>query len=170
MRYKSLFIASMAASMLLTGCMQPMRKTTGMHPTGMHPDVTSVTVRFKMPPEPRQFVTSHSEFGTRLVLDPMYDGFIDTNLNNQDSNKESDVVHVALWGSGYNGFDVTHRPAPLAPGGYTFAFLDPDYTTAIQGWVNVNDTSEDMIHFFEKVERSYSRAETVDRVRSRTAR
>ena len=128
MRDKSLFIASMAASLLLTGCMQPMRTKTI---TRMHPDVTSVTVRFKMPPEPKQFATSQSEFGTKLVLDPMYDGFVDSNLSTGD-NTESDIVHVALWGSGYNGFDVTHRATPLAPGSYTFAFLDPDYTTATE--------------------------------------
>ncbi len=146
MRHKSLWIATLAASMLFTGCAQSARTKT----TKLHMDIHSVAVRFKMPPEPKQFATSQSEFGTKLVLDPMYDGFVDSSNIGNDASKESDVVHLALWGSGYDGFDVTHRTAPLAPGAYTFAYLDPDYTTAIQGWVHVNDTGDDMIHFLKK--------------------
>ena len=60
------------------------------------------------------------------------------------------VHHVALWGNGYDGSDVTHAAAELPPGDYTFAFFDPQNRAAMQGWLEVNHDQGDLVELLRR--------------------
>lgn len=67
-----------------------------------------------------------------------------------DAMQPTPVHHVALWGNGYDGSDVTHAAAELPPGDYTFAFFDPQNRAAMQGWLEVNHDQGDLVELLRR--------------------
>ncbi|UCC29081.1 MAG: hypothetical protein JSU86_12865 [Phycisphaerales bacterium] len=137
MRRGLLMGAILAASPWLIGC-------SG---TGMQTELAQVAVRFVIPPEPEPFADTDTDVEARWVVDTPYDGFIDT-----DSAviPVSDAYHVALWGGPFEGNDVTYDATALAPGSYTFAYLDRPDDSMMQGWLEVNYEGKDLLDYLYK--------------------
>jgi len=109
------------------------------------PDFGSVGVRFVVPPMPESVNPNLAATGSSFVSETDYSGFVP----DADYNAE-DMSHVALWGNGFNGHDVTYAATALQPGIYTFAYLEPDSDNAVQGWVDVDPGGTEMIDFLNR--------------------
>jgi len=109
------------------------------------PDYGSVDVRFVVPPMPETVNPNLAATGSTHVNDTDYTGFVPV----ADTDPAS-MSHVALWGNGFNGHDVTYANTALQPGIYTFAYLQPDEDKAVQGWVDINPGGTDMIDFLNR--------------------
>ncbi|MGD2108669.1 MAG: hypothetical protein PVI86_04690, partial [Phycisphaerae bacterium] len=129
--------ATLVASGLLIGC-NATTKTTS------HVELTPVSVRFVMPPEPDALAHRHAQSDARLTTDGSYDGFADLYAT---GTSPTDVYHVALWGDAFAGNDVTYGLTSLQPGEYTFAFVDRKQGDMMQGWLDVNQDRDSMLGF-----------------------
>lgn len=109
------------------------------------PDYGSVDVRFVVPPMPENTDSNLATTGSTHVNEAGYTGFVPVAGTDPET-----MSHVALWGNGFNGHDVTYADTALQPGIYTFAYLKPDQDKAVQGWVDVNPGGTDMIDFLNR--------------------
>ena len=137
MRRGLLMGAILAASPWLIGC-------SG---TVMQTELAQVAVRFVIPPEPEPFAETDTYAEARWVVDTPYDGFVDTD---NAVIPVSDAYHVALWGGPFEGNDVTYSATALAPGSYTFAYLDRPDDSMMQGWLEVNYEGKDLLDYLYK--------------------
>ncbi len=130
--------ATLALITLAAGCAST--KATSSY-SGITADFTAVGVRFVVPPMPKS--TDLKIAGTGgFVSDSSYSGFVPVaDLAGED------ISHVALWGGGFNGHDVTYASTALQPGMYTFAFINPDKDEAVQGWLDVNPGGTEIVDF-----------------------
>lgn len=143
MMQKLMIRAAFVMPLLTTACMRTASNVT------IQPDFAKVSVRFVMPPEPGRIASEIVEPSARLAADASMTMLAEQPTGTPKFTNKSDLVHVALWGGGFDGEDVTHSSASLEPGAYTFAFLDPDTSTAVQGWINVNARDTEMIDFLQ---------------------
>jgi len=104
-----------------------------------------VSVRFVAPPAPERFVAACDESEVRLASDTYHDGTPTEHVAGSDWAPPEDPRFVALWGGGYDGYDVTYSDAPLEPGHYTFGLWDQTHATGLQGWLNVNNSRADLV-------------------------
>lgn len=110
--------------------------------TNFATDFSSVGVRFVVPPSPESTTTNLASTGNSYADATGYSGFVPVaDLN------DGGTSHVALWGGGFNGQDVTFASTALEPGMYTFAYLNPDSQSAIQGWLDVNPGGTEILDF-----------------------
>jgi len=127
----------LAASPWLIGCSGTVTRT----------ELTQVAVRFVIPPEPEPFANADTDADVRWVVDASYDGFVDTDST---ARPVPDAYHVALWGGPFEGNDVTYSATSLAPGSYTFAYLDRPDDSLMQGWLEVNYEGKDLLDYLYK--------------------
>ncbi len=145
MRRHSLITAVLAVPILLTGCMRH-STTTAIR----HADFSSVAVRFALPGEGPQYSMADSPSNAQLVVDRGYRGFQEGGFGGSNPTVPTQLRHVALWGNGFDGTDITQNVTLMKPGAYMFAFIDPAYSTMIQGWVDVNYSDHDMLDILQK--------------------
>lgn len=139
MRHKLFCTATLVAPLLLTGCMRQMATTE------VRPDLASVGVRFVMASEPVRFTDADGTVQTQFVADQPYSGVGGAGFTGGPTEPELDAYHVALWGGGFEGHNVTYRIASLTPGQYTFAFFDRDHGDLMQGWLDVRSTGNGIL-------------------------
>ncbi len=131
--------ASLAMIGLAAGCAST--KTTSSY-SSIAVDFTAVGVRFVVPPMPKSMDPTLAGTGSSFVSDSNYSGFVPVaDLAGED------ISHVALWGGGFNGHDVTYASTALQPGMYTFAYMNPDKDEAVQGWMDVNPGGTEILDF-----------------------
>lgn len=138
-----------AATLALTGCMRPAANTQWQK------GWTSVAVRFALPEEPQYFSDSAATFNAHLASQNStgYTGWVqgESQVGLVDANTPTghDNYHVALWGNGFAGNEVTYRLTALKPGDYNFACFDNNKSKAMQGWMNVNFGQSDLVSILQ---------------------
>lgn len=136
-RIRVLLTASLVVPLVLTGCAWPAGSSKVKN---RHWDPSAVAVRFVVPPAPQRWTGEMDESGTKLVADSSYNGLVDENQNPVPG-----PYHVALWGPGFQGNNVTYTGAMMKPGHYTFAFFDQSKSNSVQGWVQVNQENTSLL-------------------------
>jgi hypothetical protein len=134
----------MGTAVALTGCMRPISRTTQ--------NQSAVAIRWVLPQEGELFSNSAASYNAHLASSGYtgytgnVEGFSSTTLVSDIGYIPTpDARHVALWGNGFKGHDVTYALTSLTPGQYTFAYFDADRASAMQGWVDVNLRGDDLI-------------------------
>lgn len=136
--YTTLPVAALA---LAAGCASSGSSST----TNFTADLSSVGVRFVIPPAPETTASNLASSGAAYADLAGYTGFVPVSEIN-----DGESSHVALWGGGFNGQDVTFASTALEPGMYTFAYLNPDSDSAVQGWLDVNPGGTQILDFLTR--------------------
>ncbi len=109
---------------------------------------TPVAVRFVMPAGAEAIARAHFEHGdTRLASDEAGSQAPSAGMTAPLSGSD---LHVALWGGGLEGRDVTNGPVSLPPGSYTFAFFHSSRAAMLQGWMEVQPAGTDLADYLIK--------------------
>lgn len=143
MRHKSFFVATLAVPVIFAGCSRSMGSAE------VNTNFTPVAVRFVNNPDFYDQTFGGSGTGATFTSDSPYGGVQGDGTTYGYTNPKQ-TQHVALWGGGFNGHDVTHAVAALEPGSYTFAMLAADKNRAIQGWVEVGAGGTELVHFLQR--------------------
>ncbi len=143
MRHKSFFVATLAVPVIFAGCSRSMGSAE------VSTNFTPVAVRFVNNPDFYDQTFGDSGTNAMVTSDSPYGG-IQGEGNTYGYTNTTQTQHVALWGGGFNGHDVTHAVAALEPGSYTFAMLASDKNRAIQGWVEVGAGGTELVHFLQR--------------------
>lgn len=148
MRRNLLVPLSVGAMVMVAGCMRPASESTWRP--------SPLAVRFVIPPDEgaesdgatdlerySYAATSSDEWSheewRKSETSSTHAGLV------SDSLQPATVHHVALWGNGFDGSDVTNAAAELPAGDYTFAMFDPQNRAAMQGWLEVNHDQGDLV-------------------------
>lgn len=135
MKMRLLLTVSAGTMLALTGCAKPRAEVK-----------TFVSVRFATPPMPERLAVNFpSDTTNQTLADTAGELDPDSYIVQASATPPPAAFTVALWGGQYNGDDVTFTEAPLYPGNYTFGFWNHDHTTAMKGWINVNNTGNDLV-------------------------
>lgn len=144
MRHKSFFVATLAVPVIFAGCSRSMGSAE------VNTNFTPVAVRFVNNPDFYDQTFGGSGTSATFTSDSPYGGVQGDGDTYGYTNNTAQTQHVALWGGGFNGHDVTHAVAALEPGDYTFAMLASDKNRAIQGWVEVGAGGTELVHFLQR--------------------
>ncbi len=140
MRHKWLAILALAAPIIFTGCMRHAASTS------VSSDFSSIPVRFVMTPEFDGNTTPEGAEGdVTVVADNSAPGFAAEGKFVGGDAMANETFHVALWGGAFEGNNVTHGVTMLTPGAYTFAMLDRQHGSSLQGWVDVHGGASDIL-------------------------
>jgi hypothetical protein len=129
----------------VTGCMRPSTRT-------QRNQTDAVAIRWVLPQEGEYFSSTAASYNAHLASTGFSgymgsaDGVANTTITTETGLiPDTQVQHVALWGNGYYGNDVTYTLTSLRPGEYTFAYFDADRAAAMQGWVDINNNQGELI-------------------------
>jgi|GEM_PF-2447793 len=135
-----LVMGAMLGPMVLSGC-----ATTPCAVESTTPGLEKVSVRFTTPAETAHFAAlfntqSNVRLASHGAVNVVQDGRIVNDVNNGPA-----AFRAVMWGGNLNGADVTYESTPLSAGQYMFGMFDEYNGKAYQGWLNVNNGSDDYL-------------------------